>query len=148
LTIKGSLLSVLSEMYKVTKHSPKPIGQKLTEKRLHILAAESAKIARQNSKAILVTEKSEKDIKKAVKSLIQESKKVKINEAVEKTIRKKGFSLAIDNLLISRMLNESKSPKSLNEMDGRIIEEAYKVLRESLVDSAILIAESNESKNK
>ena len=76
------------------------------------------------------------------------SKKVNIEKLVQDKIRSKAFSLAIDNLLIGRAITESKKIKKLNSWDGRIIEDAYKVLRDNLVEAAMNIIENSEDDTK
>ena len=59
-------------------------------------------------------------------------------------IREKAFSLAVDNLLIARVLSESLNMKALNTFEGRIVEDSYKVLRDNLCETANLILDNDE----
>ena len=45
----------------------------------------------------------------------------------------------LNNLIIARILGESKTYKNLNDWTGKIIEDSYKILRDSLVESALSI---------
>ena len=47
-------------------------------------------------------------------------------------------------MLLKRSFLESKSVSKLNNWDGQIVEDAYKVLRDNLVDSALFIIEAND----
>ena len=52
----------------------------------------------------------------------------------------KGIDI-IDNLLIGRMVSESVEPDVMNDWEGQLLEDAYKVLRDSLVELAVFIDE-------
>jgi len=74
--------------------------------------------------------------------LSKSKKNVDIDKLVQEKIRYKSYSLAVDNLLIGRIVNESKKFSKLNTWDGQIIEDAYKVLRDNLVEAAMNIVEN------
>jgi len=143
-SIKGALLSTLVEMYKLIGHKPAAISQKVTKKMLQETSKKSAIKARENSKKLVKTTKGLKDIRTSVQEALTKNKKKRLNidKLTEAKIKEKAFSLAVDNMLVARALRESKNVSKLNKWDGRIIEDAYKVLRESLVESAIDILEN------
>ena len=62
-----------------------------------------------------------------------------VNKLVEEKIREKAYRLAIDNLLVARALTEAKNIKSMNEWTGKIIEDSYKILRDNLCETAMMI---------
>jgi hypothetical protein len=145
LSVKGALMSVVIEMLQLTKHSPKPLTEKVDTPILMKMASASAKIARENCKKLLLTDKGREDVKSMVQEALstkKEGDKVKLSELVQQKIREKAFSLAIDNLVIARNLVESKSIKKLNEWEGKIVEDAYKILRDNLVEAALELLES------
>ena len=144
MTVKGAFMSLMIEMYGVIDHQPKIINKKIDTKGLRILAKESAKIARNNAQKLVETDQGRADVKKALKEALQENADLNIEDEVREAIRKKAFGLAVDNLLLNRSFMESKSVEKLNEWDGQIIEDAYKVLRDNLVESALFILEANE----
>jgi hypothetical protein len=146
-SIKGALLSTLVEMYKLIGHKPAAISsQKVTKKMLQEFSKKSAISARENSKKLIKSKKGLRDVRVAVQEVITKNKNKKkrlnIDKLTESKIKEKAFSLAVDNLLVARALRESKNVSKLNEWDGKIIEDAYKVLRESLVECAIDILEN------
>ncbi len=143
---KGALMSIMVEMYKLIDHTPAPIFDSVDSKQLNEMAKSSAKIARENCKKLVVTEKGRKDIKSVVKEELSNNPEGVMEEVVKEQIRTKAFSLAIDNLLIARTLAESTSEQTakMNEWEGQIVEDAYKILRENLVDSAIDILNIND----
>jgi len=145
LSIKGALLSVFVEMLKLVDHQPKAIGEQVDSKNLMKLARETAKIARENAQRIVSTVKSRAAIKEELKGMIKEDKTLNISGAIEEKIRQKAFSLAVDNLLLARVVGESKSFDKLNDWEGTIIEDSYKILRDNLMESAyeILYSESD-----
>jgi len=143
---KSALLSIMIEMYRLVGHSPTPLKGKLSVKHIVENAKSSAKISRENCKKLVASEQGRQDIKDELKSSLTEDTNVDVDDLVQEKIRNKAYSLALDNLLIARTLTETTEQgiARLNETDGRIIEDAYKVLRDSLVESASLIIDLNQ----
>ena len=107
------------------------------------MAKNSAIIARENCKKLVTSRKGRENVKQDLReSLSKTKKKVDIDKLVQEKIRTKAYSLAVDNLLVGRAISESKKYNKLNTWNGRIIEEAYKILRDNLVESAIGIIEN------
>ena len=136
-TLKGALLSTIVEMYKLIEHTPTEISNKLDTKSLNEMAKTTAILARDNAKNLVMTERCKEEIKYDVKEYVKENIDADINPAIALKLKEKAFSLGIDNLLIARALTESTNVGALNEWSGRFLEDAYKALRESIVDSAI-----------
>lgn len=147
LSIKGALMSVYIEMLKITNHTPSVVKESVDSKMLKKNARMAAKIARENSQKIVSSGKARENIKSMLKEELQKNPKVNVSSLVEKSIRNKAFGLAIDNLLIARSVNECKSFDKLNEWEGQIIEDSYKVLRDSLVEAAYMML-YNEQEDK
>lgn len=74
--------------------------------------------------------------------MFKEDKALNLVEEMQNQIRQQAFSLAVDNLLIGRIIDESAAFDKLNEWEGTIIEDSYKILRSNLVESAYEILES------
>lgn len=144
MTVKGAFMSLMIEMYELIDHQPQEITEKIDNKNLRSLAIESAKIARVNAQHLVETAQGKADIKLSLKESLEENADINVEDEVRETIRQKAFGLAVDNLLIGRSMAESKSVEKLNEWDGQIIEDAYKTLRDSIVESALFILEANE----
>ena len=144
LSIKGALLSVFIEMLKLVDHTPEPIKGQVTTPKLLEMARYYAKSAREASQRVVTTEKARQDIKTELRQTIEEGAEVDIPRLVEDRIREKAFSLAVDNLLVARILPESLDMNSLNKFEGKIIEDSYKVLRDNLCETANLILDTDE----
>lgn len=144
LSIKGALMSVFIEMLKMTDHNPKNLEEKVSSKLLLINAKEFAKSARETAAVVVKTERARNDIKRELKEMIKEGENHDIPSLIENTIREKAFRLAVDNLLIAKMLNESKNVNALNDWSGKIVEDSYKILRDNLCETANLILDNNE----
>ena len=142
LSVKGAILSVMVEMFRLIEHTPSVINEKVNTKVLKKMALESAKSARENCKKLVVTEKGKEDVKNMVKEALNEAQDSKIDDIVQKKIREKAFSLAVDNLLIARTVTEGKKYTKMNEWEGKILEDAYKILRDQLVECALNIVEN------
>ena len=143
-SVKGALLSVLIEMYKLIDHAPKVLKEEVDTTILKNMAKRSASIARENCKVLVASEDGRKDVKKALRESLSKvkAKKVNIDEMIQNEIRRKSYGLAVDNLLIGRAVNEGKSFDKLNTWEGKILEDAYKVLRDNLVEAAINVMEN------
>lgn len=136
LSIKGALTSVIIEMLRLVNHTPESLNEVITSKDIMKNARESANISRENSKKIVISKKARDNIKASLSEAITEDNDVDICALTEQKIREKAFKLAVDNLLVARIIEESKDFKELNEWSGKIIEDSYKILRDSLVESA------------
>ncbi len=139
LSVKGALLSVYVEMIKLVDYAPEAIKEKMNSASLLKKARSSARVARENAQKIVVSEKSRNAIKASLKEDLESGQEEDLSKVVESKVREKAFSLAVDHLLLVPVLNESKSYKKLNEWEGRIIEDSYKILRDNLVEGAIQI---------
>lgn len=136
LSVKGALMSVMIEVLKLVNHTPESLTEKIDTKFIMMKARENARAARLNSKRIVISPKSRDSIKAELTEMVKSNEKIDVTEAVETKIREKAFCLAADNLLIAKMISESKDYKFLNDWSGRILEDSYKVLRDSLVECA------------
>jgi len=139
LSVKGAVMSVMIEMYKLVDHFPEPVQEKIDSSTLKSSAKSRAKIAREMAHKLVATPKGRADIKAELREAIEEDNTIDVNTIVEGKIREKAFRLACDNLLIASTISESINYEELNEWSGRIIEDSYKILRDSLVDSALLV---------
>lgn len=140
LSVKGALMSVVIEMYQLIKHSPNVVTEKIDTATLMKNARKSAVVARENCQKLVTSSKGRKEVKETLReSLSKTNKDVDIEQLVHEKIRTKAFSLAVDNLLIGRAITESKKFDKLNTWNGRILEDAYKILRDNLVESAMTI---------
>ena len=79
-----------------------------------------------------------------LKEELRKDPKINVSAVVEKAIREKAFSLAVDNLLIARSLQESHSIEKLDEWEGQIVEDSYKILRDNLIECAYMIMHEGE----
>lgn len=145
---KGALLSALVEIYKLTNHSPKVINEQIKTSDLKNKAIRTAKIARENAENLVKTKAGKNDIKKALQESISAStdKKVNIEKTVHEHVRKKAFGLAVDSMLLGRSVQESKNFEALNSFEGEVLEEAYKTLRDNLVETALVVLENLSGK--
>lgn len=148
LTTKGALMSVFIEMVKEVGHKPKEIkqGQNIDSKTLVENAKKAAKHARENSLKILSSNKGRTYIKESLKQELSESNSedVSVNEEAQKKIQESAYKFSIDNLLVARTLMESEGPDKLASWDGQLIEDAYKLLRDSLIESAMVVLENDQ----
>lgn len=150
---KAALLSVVREIYELINHNPEKLSKKITESKLMNMAKKSAKIVRINSSNIIRSSKGRKSIRESIKVKVKSGNvnEGEIPSVVESEIKKKAFSIALDNMLIARSLTESKRSgiKKMNSWNGRILEDAYKILRDDLIEAAEqVISTLDLSRNK
>ena len=138
-SIKGALMSVFVEMLRLMDHTPQRLEEKVDSKALTRLAKESAKNSRFASQKIVTSEMARKDIKAELKEALSENSNADVNKLVETKIREKAHRLAIDNLLVARALTEAKNLEAMNEWTGKIVEDSYKILRDNLCETAMMI---------
>jgi hypothetical protein len=145
ISIKGAIMSVFVEMLKLVDHKPGVIKEQVNSNMLMENARSSAKIARENAQKIVSSNKSRATIKEALKEKLKEDKNLDISAAIEEKIRVKAFGYAVDSLLLARTVKEARAFNKLNEWEGSIIEDSYKILRDNLIESAhdILYTESD-----
>jgi gluconate kinase len=143
---KGAIMSITMEMMNLVKHSPKPLTETINKSNLLKLSRNSARLARENCKKLVACQEGKKSIKKELRESLKNKKVVNLEQMVHSKIREKSYRLALDNLLIARTISESKNYKKLNEFEGKLIEDAYKILRDQLVESAINILSSKSKK--
>jgi hypothetical protein len=104
----------------------------------------AAKSAREAASQVVKTERARNDIKRELKLSIKEGEGEDIPNLIEYKIREKAFRLAVDNLMVARMLSESTKIEALNDWTGKIVEDSYKILRDNLCETANLILDGDE----
>lgn len=144
MSVKGALMSLVVEMYKLIKHTPETITEKVDSVQLKKNAKHNAIIARENCQKLVTSQKGRKAVKESLRESLAHSKSSDgdVEKLVQEKIREKAFSLAVDNLIIGRAITESKKFDKLNTWNGRILEDAYKILRDNLVECALNIIEN------
>jgi len=144
-SIKGALLSVYVEMLKLMEHTPNTIEEKVDMKKMLRGSVTSAKMAREAARKVVTTERARADIKAELKEALAENKKLDITALVETRIREKAFRLAIDNILVAQALKEAKNLDAMKSWEGEIIEDSYKILRDSLCETAMMILDDEQT---
>jgi len=143
-SIKGAMLSIIIELHKLVNHRPKLINERIDVRELKSRARKYARVSRENAQKLVTSSKGRADIKAELReSIIKSKEKINIEQMVQDKIREKAFRLALDNLLIARTITESENFKIMNEWEGKIIEDAYKILRDSLVEQALMIMDND-----
>jgi hypothetical protein len=99
-------------------------------------ASLSAQASRTEAEKIVSSEKARDDIKTTVRESMADHKDIDVSTLVEAKIREKAFSLAVDYLLIGGAIGEAVSVEEMNNWEGEIIEDSYKILRDNLVEAA------------
>ena len=139
LAVKGALMSVYVEMLKIIEHKPTKLTSVVETSDILKNAREIAKVARENARGIVSSPKSRDNIKLELQEQLREDSNTNTTAWVEQKVREKAFGMAVDNVLIARALSESTNFDKLNEWEGRLIEDSYKILRDSLVEGAFSI---------
>lgn len=145
ISLKGALMSTIIEMFKLVDHCPEVLEEKVSEEDLLEMAKDSASIAKANAKRILASERSLNQIKIALSEEFKEEDGTILNigDLVKERVKEKAFSFALDNLLISRTLEESKAFGNMDGWEGKILMDSYKILRDELSMLSTIIDDDN-----
>jgi len=148
MTTKAAVLSVLIEMYSdmryvaskfLTGSVPSSKSKLLEEAKM---ASDSAKL---HAKQALLEQRTRKMIRESIIKRVSKMKNrtdSKVQKYISEKVEKVGLGLACDRLLLGRPISEQPEvAKYLSSKKGRLAFDAYKILRESLVEFAILIRE-------
>lgn len=144
-SIKGALLSVYAEMLKLMEHTPEPLEDKIGLKEMLKNSIGSAKMAREAARKVVTTERARADIKAELKDALAENKKLDVTTLVEAKIREKAFRLSVDNILVAQALQEAKNLDAMKSWEGEIIEDSYKILRDSMCETAMMILDDEQA---
>ena len=133
-SLKGALLSNLFEYYTHIKYTPVYESVPHGVKQLTIAARDSARYSKKLASNILQQEAVKEAIKRRV---IRESKDRKIENVetfTDSLITEKFIQIALDNALIGVPVLEARSIKNTEDFRGQILEDTYKMMRNSLID--------------
>jgi len=142
LELKGALCSALIEMYNFMEHNPPEIAEILTESDIEKMAIKTAITARGNVRKLLTCQEGKTNVVNTVFEAVKLNESENIDTIVNFTIQEKAFQLGLDNMLIARALNESEKIDEMNTFEGRLLEDTYKALRNSLIETALEILEN------
>jgi len=137
--LKGSLCSILAEFYNLVGFEPGMPAEKINSATLYENAKNNSIIARGNSKLIMESTGGKNQLQLKVGENIEQFSELDTEEIVNFTIHEKAMQIALDNLLIARMLNENEIVEKMQSFEGIILEDAYKTIRDSIVEKAIEI---------
>lgn len=134
---KGALISIVKEMYEQIEHAPQS-SKKVTKEKLVEMAKHSSEESKEKAKNLLATNETVREYVKT--SILESAKDAKdVEEVVDQKVEKYAMALASDNLLVTKSIYESENPKYFTTWEGNILRDAYKALRDNLVELAILI---------
>ncbi len=146
LVLKSALSNVIIEMFKLVDHSA-TINETVDADWIHEHAKRDALASKKICKKLVVTEDGRMDVKNQIRELIEENENIleskSISEIVQEEVERKSYSLAVDTLLIAKMLKECKNYKALNEAEGMLLESSYKIIRDSIIETARFINSVN-----
>jgi len=142
LNLKGALLSIAIEMMKLVDYNPKIKKIPVTESDIEKSSMELAKITRKNTLKIM--REGIPYLKERAKKLIYENKKIGLNDAVKRVTETSMYQIALDNLIIENIIKDGKKYRKINTVDGKIIEGAYKIVRNEIVERIKDIMDSIE----
>lgn len=146
ITTKASLLSVVVEIMRLLEYTPETKNKgSISSKLLSEQATKRAKNSREKALLIISSDKGKDNIiSKLREDIIAEESNNNIRQIVENEIRSYALSTAIDHLILTPVIRECKNLKQHSTWEGRIIEDSYKILRDSLVDVATTMISDNE----
>lgn len=132
LALKAALLSNLYEFHQHVGFSPKSKGYSSDK-----VLQEAAVVTAKDGKALAATMIQRPEFKNHIKEfIVRESVKrpgVNKSEFSKKVISERFMRMALDNVLIGIPLLESVHPEKAKDFEGEILEEAYRMMRTSLI---------------
>lgn len=132
LALKAALLSNLFEFHKHIGF--KPSGDMVKcDKVLQESAVKTAKFAKESAARMIQRPEFKKHIKEYI---VRESTEKEIKDRVafsRKVISERFMRMALDNALVGVPLLECTAPEKAKDFQGEILEEAYRMLRTSLI---------------
>jgi len=137
--LKGSLCAIISEMYGLMEHNPDEFDKVLSESDIEEMAISAATVARQNVRRIMSTDDGKGSIKESIYSAIHENDGTDIDNVVNYKIQEKSFQIGMDNMLIARSISESEKVDIMETFEGKILEDTYKSVRDSIVETAMAV---------
>ena len=131
ITTKGAIISVVIEMTKLSQPKASSVVESLNEEAIVKEAKKAAATSIVAGIRVLKTKKARDYIKEQV--LLDKSENVDVEKLINKKIAECVLSFAIDSLLIGTLVVEASSLKKINDWEGLVAENTYKVLRKDLV---------------
>lgn len=141
---KGALLTIAMEMFNFLGHNPEKLEEQVGSDTIKEMAQESSNLARSNARKILESEKGQSFIKEEVKQA-RENTEENLSDVIDQKVNEVSKQISVDNLIVARTLYESEQPEKLTEWEGEILEDAYKVLRDHVIEVAEKINEEETS---
>lgn len=135
-SIKAALLSTLFEYYKHVGFNPTSDIKYKTSRVLQEHAVDIAKRGKSLAADMIQKEAFKSEIKAFI---IKEAKNRKITDMKKfssRVITERFLRMCLDNVLIGLPLLESKTPENARDFKGEILEEAYRMTRNSLIHIA------------
>lgn len=135
-SIKASLLSTLFEFYQHIGYKPVEDMNFKDTKALCESAVQYAKKSKHLSSTMLQKPVFQNEMKKFIKESAETNSVKDIREFSKKVIAERFNRMCLDNVLIGIPVLESKHPEKANDFRGKILEEAYMMMRNSLIRHA------------
>jgi len=140
--LKGAMLSIFIEMLKLMEHSPEPLTETLTVAEIRENASMSADRSRFAASKLMQTEAAKESIKRDLMESIaaeEDENEIDPTQFVEFQIKQKSFALAVDNLMLAKPLSEAENVKAMVGVEGKLLEDSYKLLRDGLCECVLII---------
>jgi hypothetical protein len=137
--LKGSLCGIMVEMYSLMEHNPAEFDKVLTESDIEDMAIKAASVARQNVRRIITTDSGKANLRESIYDTLHGQEDINIEETVNYKIQEKSFQIGMDNMLIARAISESEKVDIMETFEGKILEDTYKSVRDSIVETALAV---------
>jgi len=131
LTTKGSLLANLAEMYHIMDFQTESVNYK-SEREFFDACVTEADEAIKRSKTLLTNESVLKMVREEVKE-VGELEQLTEEQVARYVVLKRKHATAIDSMLHEKFITK-ENRKKLSDWKGKVIVEAYKHLRNALID--------------
>jgi hypothetical protein len=133
-SLKGALLSNLFEFYAHIQYSPVYKDLPTSVKSLTESSKQSARYAKTLAANILKNKGVQEALKKRIIRESQQQEIKNVDAYANKVVSEKFTQLSLDNVLVGVPILEARCISCTEDFKGQILEDAYKMMRNSLID--------------
>ena len=135
-SLKQAMLSSLYEYYSHIQYNPEYNTPPVEVKAL----VESARVSALYGKKLASNIINKEDVRKALgKKIVKEARERNITDVdgfSDHIVNEKFVQISLDNILVGIPVMEAVCPKCCNDVKGQVMEDAYRMLRQNLMDLA------------
>jgi hypothetical protein len=135
LTTKGAFLSNLFEIYRKIGYKPNKEYSNVSE--MITLAENTAKASKARANEILRSSSVSKIVRREIKEM-GATESLSDAQVAQYVVKKRRNAVALDSMMLEAALSP-RSKKVLKDWEGKVLLDAHKILRDSLLDISVSV---------